>query len=97
MLGGGEARRPNLNMEIVGRIGVGLGHSQAPKKLLDAKAGGNKTYFLVNNERFFGRADELGMDLIAAYPKATKPDGNRQALLFFEITDEALELNPEAY
>lgn len=77
-------------------IGVGLGHSEVPKKLLDAKAAGNKTYYVFNNIRFYGKEDELGMKLVAAYPKAVQPNGKRQTLLFYEITKDALSLNPEA-
>lgn len=78
-------------------IGIGLGHREVPKKLLNAKAAGDKTYLLVNNTRFYGKGEELGMNLVAAYPKAIQPNGNRQTLLFYEVTNEALSLNPEAF
>lgn len=85
------------NIPNVTVIGVGLGHSEVPKKLLDTKAAGNTTFFLVNNERFHGKGEELGMNLISAYAKGVRPDGTRQTLLFYEVTNEALKLNPNAF
>lgn len=77
-------------------VGVGLGHEEVPKKLLNAKAAGDKTYYVFNNTRFFGKEEKLGMDLIAAYPKAVQPNGKRETLLFYEISKDALSLNPKA-
>ncbi len=67
-------------------IGVGLNFSKVPTPLLESKAAGNKTYLLINNERFKGDATKEGLKLIAEYPKAARPDGTHQSLLFFELS-----------
>ena len=71
-------------------IGVGLPVAEVDKSLVDSKKAGNKTYLVVNSNRFWGEEEELGLKLLAAYPKAVKPDGSRETLLFFEVTEKAL-------
>lgn len=66
-------------------IGVGLGIYDVPKSLIESKQAGNKTYLLINSTRFLGNADLLGLKLVASYPKAAKPDGSHENLLFFEL------------
>ncbi len=68
-------------------IGIGLGISDVNQSLKESKEAGNKTYLLVNNTRFGGNAEKLSLKLMAAYPKAVKPDGFRETLLFFEVTE----------
>lgn len=72
-------------------IGVGLGFNKLPSQLIDSKAFGDKTYFLVNASRFNNIATKLGLKLIEEFPKAQKPNGTHDSLLFFEVTDEALK------
>lgn len=67
--------------------------SEIPKQLLDSREMGDKTYLVVNSTRFTGSAENLGLKLLAAYPKAVRPDGSREALLFFEVTEEAIKNN----
>ncbi len=66
-------------------IGVGLNFTNVPKPLKESRDAGNKTYLLINNERFKGDPEKEGLKLIAEYPKAMRPDGTHQSLLFFEL------------
>lgn len=70
-------------------MGVGVNIPDVPKQLLDSKAEGDRTYLVVNSTRFSGNAETLGLKLLAVYPKAVRLDGSREALLFFEVTEEA--------
>lgn len=78
--------------------GEGLDLKKVPSSLVESKQAGNKTYLLINNSRFKGDADELGLKLIAAYPKALREKesrefnlhGPQEVLLFFEITEESI-------
>lgn len=72
-------------------IGIGLNIDEVRPQLLEAKRAGDKVYLVVNSTRFVGDAEELGLRLIKSFPKAEKPDGTRESLLLFEVTDEALE------
>lgn len=78
---------PNITV-----IGVGVTISDVHPSLLEAKKAGNKVFFVINSTRFTGNPDQLGLRLIESYPKAQRPDGTRESLLFFEVTDEALRL-----
>jgi 4-amino-4-deoxy-L-arabinose transferase-like glycosyltransferase len=66
-------------------IGTGLVFGKLPSSLRDSKMAGNKTYLVVNASRFHNTAENLGLKLIEEFPKAQKPDGTRDALLFFEV------------
>jgi 4-amino-4-deoxy-L-arabinose transferase-like glycosyltransferase len=66
-------------------IGVGLNFSDIPTPLKESKAYGNRTFMLINNERFKGDADKLGLKLIAEYKKAERPDGTKQSLMLYEL------------
>lgn len=77
----------NSNITV---IGVGVYISSVHQSLIDSKKFGNPTYLVVNNTRFTANAEKIGLKLLAAYPKAIRPDGSREALLFFEVTPNAL-------
>jgi hypothetical protein len=74
-------------------IGVGLGHSNLPTSLRESKDAGNKTYFVINKSRLIETPENLGLKLIAAYPKALRYEGSREynlmgpqeVLYFFEV------------
>ena len=75
-------------------IGTGLDFKEVPQSLMESKEFGNKTYLVVNKSRFFGDADKLGLELVAAYPKALrineesrefKLKGPQEVLYFFEL------------
>jgi len=74
-------------------MGVGVNISDVPEQLLNSKEEGNRTYLVVNNTRFSGNPENLGLKLLAVYPKAVRLDGSREALLFFEVTEEAVNNN----
>lgn len=78
----------NETLEIT-VIGVGLPIKDVPKQLKDSFADGNETYLVVNSSRFLGNPELLGLKLISAFPKAIRPDGTRELLLFFEVTSDA--------
>lgn len=71
-------------------IGVDLEISYIHQSLKESKEAGNKTYLLVNSTRLKENAKNLGLELLAAYPKAIRPDGSRETLLFFEVTERVL-------
>jgi len=71
-------------------IGLGQPVRGVHQSLLESKKAGNRTYLVVNNTRFVGDAEKIGLELLAAYPKAVKPNGSRETLLFFEVTKEAI-------
>jgi len=66
-------------------IGVGLNFSDVPAPLLDSQISGNSTFLVINSDRFKGDANKEHLRLIAEYPKAIRPDGTHQSLLFFEL------------
>lgn len=74
-------------------IGVGLNYDLLPDSLIESKKAGNKTYLVINNDRLTNGMDKLGLNLLAAYPKAVKPNGSRQTLYLLEVTENALILN----
>jgi len=71
-------------------IGVGQPIWSTPQSLIESKIAGNKTYLLVNSTRYLGDAEKGGLKLLAVYPKAVKPDGGRESLLFYELTDSSI-------
>lgn len=80
-------------------IGVGITIDNVPENLLNAKESGDTVYLVVNSSRFKGNAQDLGLKLIKSYPKAERLEtdsreallyGERDSLLFFEVTEAAL-------
>jgi len=68
-------------------IGVGVIISDIEPSLISAKQAGNKVYLIVNSTRFRSEPGKLGLRLIRSYPKAVRPDGSYESLLFFELID----------
>ena len=73
-------------------IGVGLNFDKLPNSLYESKKAGNKTYLLANTSRYYGDPEEKGLKLIGQFLKAEKPDGTRESLLLFEVTNAATKL-----
>lgn len=79
-------------------IGVGVTMTDLHSSLIESKKAGNKTYLVVNSSRLKFSAEEKGLELLAAYPKAFRAEnthefslnGPRDNLYFLEVTDEAL-------
>lgn len=63
---------PDSNITV---IGVGVIIDKVHSSLIESKKAGNPTYLVVNNTRFKGDAEKQGLKLLAAYPKAVRPDG----------------------
>ena len=71
---------------VVNVIGVGLDFKEVPKSLIESRDFGNDTYLLVNDSRFLiDDYHDLGLELIQEYPKALRPGGSREKLLFFKL------------
>ena len=64
-------------------IGIGIDINQIPQSLVESKKAGNKTYLVINSSRFeIKKPGEFGLELIAAYPKAFRPEGFREYIRF---------------
>jgi 4-amino-4-deoxy-L-arabinose transferase-like glycosyltransferase len=67
-------------------VGVGLGIDRISPDLTNALKD-NQVYLVVNAGRFSGDAGALGLQLLASYPKAARPDNSRDYLLFFRLSE----------
>lgn len=71
---------PNIRI-----IGVGVWIDSVNEKLTNSLAD-NQVFLVVNSTRFHvDDPAKIGLDLIASYPKAIRPDGSREFLLFFRV------------
>lgn len=74
-------------------IGVGLEFDEVPSSLVESRDAGNKTYLVLNSSRLHANPDDIGLKLLAAYPKAFRPEfvkeyselGSRDTLYLFEV------------
>jgi len=75
-------------------IGIGLGINKLPIQLEESKDFGNKTYLVVNSSRLLEKPGNMGLSLVAAFPKAFRPKeqykeyihfGPRDTLYLFEV------------
>ncbi|MDO8503303.1 MAG: glycosyltransferase family 39 protein [bacterium] len=86
--------------------GIGISISSVDSSLIEAKKAGDKVFLVVNSSRFEGKPEDMGLKLLAAYPKALRKQGTkeyvvngpRESLYFFEVTESALtsEANKKA-
>lgn len=60
--------------------------------LINAKESKDKVYLVINASRFHMSSDKVGLKVLQEYPKAVKPDGTRDKLVLFEMTDNAVNL-----
>ncbi len=65
-------------------IGVGVWIDSVSDKLKSALSD-NQVFLVVNSTRLHADPDQLRLRLISSYPKAYKPDGTREYLLFFQV------------
>lgn len=87
------------NVPQITTIGVGLDFTKLPDSLIESQKAGNDTYLVVNKSRFNANPDKFGLELIAAYPKAIRPEGIKEsnifgpqdALLFYKLTNKSIE------
>jgi len=70
-------------------IGVGVWIDSVHEKLVNALAD-NQVFLVVNSSRFHANYQDLGLNLLASYPKAIRPDGTREYLLLFEVLKKSL-------
>lgn len=87
------------NVPQITTIGVGLDFTKLPDSLVESQKADNDTYLVVNKSRFNANPDKFGLELIAAYPKAIRPEGIKEsnifgpqdALLFYKLTNKSIE------
>ncbi|MDO8452646.1 MAG: glycosyltransferase family 39 protein [bacterium] len=72
--------------------GIGTSVSDVHESLLNAQKAGDKVYLVINSSRMWAIPDDIGVKLIASFPKAVKANGSREELLFFEVTDQAIKI-----
>ena len=65
-------------------IGVGVWIDSVHEKLQNSLVD-NQVFLVVNSTRFHANPNDLGLKLIASYPKAIRPGGSQEYLLFFEV------------
>ncbi len=84
------------NIPKVTVIGTGsVSIDEIPRQLIESAKFGNKTYLVVNNSRLKKDPEDLGVKLIASYPKAKRTGeshektlyGPQEILYLFEIHD----------
>jgi len=83
------------DMSQITVIGVGLNLNEVPQELKNAKKTNDKVYLVINSSRInIKDYEKEGLTLLAAYPKAFRPEGlkeynqfgPRDSLYLFEIT-----------
>lgn len=74
------------NFPNVRVIGVGVWIDSVHEKLINALAD-NQVFLVVNSTRFHANPDDLipKLKLISSYPKAIRPNGSQEYLLFFQV------------
>ena len=76
-------------------IGVGIDIKELPISLIESKAAGNKTFLVINSSRLVGNSEDMGLGIIAQYPKALRTPGThdysrygeRDSLNLFEVLE----------
>ncbi len=66
-------------------LGVGLNLTKLPESLSRSDKSGNPTYLVINNIRLNLDPARNNLKLINSFPKAQKPNGSIEKLLFFKI------------
>ena len=89
------------NLPAITVIGVGLDLTDLPQSLSESKKFGNKTFLVINDSRLKADPEKLGLEVIAAYPKAFREEGTREyntlgpreTLYLFEVTEKSINTN----
>jgi 4-amino-4-deoxy-L-arabinose transferase-like glycosyltransferase len=79
------------NDKAITIVGVGLNFSAVPDPLINAQKAGDSTFLVINDDRFKGDYVKEGLKLIAEYPKAVRPDGTHESLMFFELSPKSIQ------
>lgn len=74
-------------------IGVGIDLKELPNSLRESREAGNVTFLLINDTRLIAKPKEIGLELVAEYPKAFQQSGtvdyntkgSQENLLLFEV------------
>lgn len=75
-------------LENVRVVGVGVWIDSVDQKLKNSLTD-NQVFLVVNSSRFHVTDPEkIGLKLLASFPKANRPDGSREYLLFFQVSPE---------
>lgn len=77
----------NQNVNV---IGIGLQLDKVPDQLVSAKKAGNLVFLVANDERMNADFKKLKLKLISSYPKMARPNGTKQSLVLYEVTDETI-------
>lgn len=70
---------PNITV-----IGVGILFKETPQPLISSLVD-NDVYLVINNERLGFKPEDQNFTVIKTFPKAQRPDGTRQSLLFLKL------------
>lgn len=71
---------PNITV-----IGIGLNPDKVPQPLLNSLIDHDEVYLVINDERLSFNPENQKVTVIYKYPKATRPNGTFQSLLFLKI------------
>jgi 4-amino-4-deoxy-L-arabinose transferase-like glycosyltransferase len=66
-------------------VGVGINLTTVPSSLIESRKSGNDTFLLINQSRLLADPVKIGLEAIDTYPKAAKPDGSHDNLLFLRL------------
>lgn len=72
------------DIENVEVVGVGQPIKDLPQDFIE-KEDYQEKYLVVNSTRLLLNPESVGLELINSYPKAVKPDGTQEELLFFSL------------
>ncbi len=65
-------------------IGIGQNISGIDSRLTNSLVD-NQVFFVANSSRMLASPEQLNLELLSAYPKATAPDGNKEYLIFARV------------
>ena len=73
------------NVPKITIIGIGLYPDKIPQPLLNSLVDHDEVYLVINDERLSFNPEAQNVTVINHYPKAKRPDGTFQSLLFIKI------------
>lgn len=66
-------------------IGVGLTFDELPNSLVESREASNITYLAANGSRLLRDPEYLGLEVVAVYPKALRPDGTNDTFFLYRV------------
>jgi len=79
------------NIPNVTIIGIGLYPDKVPQPLLNSLVDHDEVYLVINDERLSFNPETQNVTVVNRFPKAQRPDGTFQSLLFIKINREVLK------